>query len=117
MYLLTGFLQRAVIAGLIEINAQLVELHHDYSTGADGAHLGQASPDATCPTNPVQIDEQGFPNHLPCPCENEHIGNLTGTRGPTLIACPPALIPNLRDELRKFSNLEVLVMYGKEEIA
>ena len=105
-----------MIAGLIEINAQLVQLHHDYSTGGDGAHLvqGSVSNGTTCPTNPVQIDAQGFPNHIPCPCENEHIGNLTGTPGPTLIACPPALISNMRDELKKFSNLDVRVIYEKE---
>ena len=105
-----------MIAGIIEINAQLVELHHDYSTGGDGAHLVQDSfsKRTTCPTNPVQIDAQGFPNHIPCPCENEHIGNLTGTPGPTLIACPPALISNMRDELRKFSNLDVHVIYGSQ---
>ena len=112
--MLTGFIQTAVIAGIIEINAQLVQLHHDYSTGEDGAHLDQDSSSSTCPTNPVQIDSQGFPNHIPCPCENEHIGNLTGTPGPTLIVCPPALIDNMRSELNKFSNLEVYVMYDQE---
>jgi len=103
-----------VIAGLIEINAQLVQLHHDYSTGGDGAHLAHGSTATACPTNPVQIDSHGFPNHIPCPCENQNIGKVTGTPGPTLIACPPTLIPNMQDELRKFSNLEVLVMYEKE---
>ena len=105
-----------MIAGIIEINAQLVQLHHDYSTGGDGAHLVQGSliNPPTCPTNPVQIDAKGFPNHIPCPCENEHIGNLTGTAGPTLIACPPSLISNMRDELRKFSNLDVHVIYDGE---
>jgi len=111
---LTAFLQSAQIAAFIELNAQLVELHHQFSTGTIGAHLDEATPTSVCPTSPVLIDAHGFPNHIPCPCENVHIGSLRGTPGPTLIASPPALIPNLRDELQKFSNLEVLVKYGNE---
>ena len=100
--------QSAQIAGFIELNAQLVELHDRFSRDSIGSHLAQPAPGEICPTSPVRIDDHGFPNHIPCPCENEHIRNLPGKPGPTLIACPPALIPNMHSELNKFANLKVI---------
>lgn len=63
-----------------------------------------------CPVNPVVIDEQGFPNHLPCPCENPDIDDLEGRAGPTLVTSPPALLQNLKRELEKFTNLKIILV-------
>lgn len=98
--------QSAQLAGFLELNAQLVELHHKRLTEAGHNPSGQYQ---KCPVNPVVRDAQGFPNHLPCPCENEDIDDLEGKAGPTLVTCPPGLLLNLKRELEKFSNLKVIM--------
>lgn len=98
-------MQSAQLAGFLELNAQLVELHRKRRTGIGHNASGDYGP---CAANPVVHDDQGYQNHLPCPCENPDTDDLEGRPGPTLVTCPPALLQNLKRELEKFSNLNIV---------
>lgn len=84
-----------------------MELHRKRLTSIGHNGSGDYRP---CPVNPVVQDEQGIQNHLPCPCENPDIDDLEGRPGPTLVTCPPALLQNLKRELEKFSNLNIVLV-------
>lgn len=84
----------------------MVELHRERKTQRGHNPPGEYGP---CGANPTAKDQRVIRNRLPCPCENADIDDFKGRAGPTLITCPPGLLMNLKRELEKFSDLNILL--------